>query len=99
MAFFLQSIECQEVEIGYRLAQSYWGRGLGTEAAMAVFNYGRQKYNFQRFVCIIDPQNSRSIRVAKKLGMKREKSLIYHGLDVDLYSWTEGDLLESATSK
>ena len=85
--FFIQSIEQQkEVEIGYRLAKKYWGQGLGTEAAKAVLEYGQQRFNFQRFVCLIDPENVRSIRVAQKLGMKLEKELIYHGLDVQMYS-------------
>lgn len=85
--FFIQSIEQQkEVEIGYRLAKKYWGQGLGSEAAKAVLEYGQQRFNFKRFVCLIDPENVRSIRVAQKLGMKLEKELIYHGLDVQMYS-------------
>lgn len=85
--FFLQSIEQQrEVEIGYRLAKKYWGQGLATEAAQAVLEYGQQRFRFKRFICLIDPQNTRSIRVATKLGMKLEKKLIYYGLDVAMYS-------------
>ena len=85
--FFIQSIEhIKEVEIGYRLAKKYWGKGYATEAAKAVLEYGRKRFNFQRFVCSIDPQNSRSIRVAKKLGMELEKQVIYHGLNVEMYS-------------
>ena len=85
--FFIQTIEQQkEVELGYRLAKEYWGRGLATEAAQAVLKYGRERFNFQRFVCLIDPENTRSIRVAKKLGMELEKKIIYYGLDVEVYS-------------
>ena len=85
--FFVQSIEDRkEVEIGYRLAKKYWGQGYATEAAKAVLKYGREKYNFQRFICVIDPENARSINVAKKLGMEFEKKIIYHGLDVEMYS-------------
>jgi RimJ/RimL family protein N-acetyltransferase len=85
--FFIQSIEQQkEVEVGYRLAQKYWGQGLATEAAKAVVEYGQQRFNFQRFVCLIEIENSRSIRVANKLGMTLEKKIIYHGLDVAMYS-------------
>ena len=85
--FFIQPIEQRkEVEIGYRLAKKYWGQGLGTEAAKAVLEYGQQRFNFKRFVCLIDPENVRSIRVAQKLGMKLEQELIYHGLDVQMYS-------------
>ena len=85
--FFIQSVdERKEVEIGYRLARKYWGQGYATEAAQAVLKYGRERYNFKRFVCLIDPENSRSVNVAKKLGMKLEKNLIYHGLNVEMYS-------------
>lgn len=85
--FFIQTIEQQkEVEIGYRLAKKYWGKGLATEAAQAVLRYGRERFNFQRFVCLIESENTRSIRVAKKLGMELEKKIIYYGLDVEVYS-------------
>jgi [ribosomal protein S5]-alanine N-acetyltransferase len=85
--FFIQSIEQKkEVEVGYRLAQKYWGQGLATEAAQAVVEYGQQRFNFQRFVCLIETNNIRSIRVAQKLGMTLEKKIIYHGLDVAMYS-------------
>ena len=85
--FFVQNIESdKEVEIGYRLADRYWGQGLATEAAEAVLKYGRERYNFRRYVCLIEPANVRSVRVAQKLGMAFEKQIIYHGLNVDLYS-------------
>ena len=85
--FFVQSIEeNKEVEVGYRLAKKYWGQGLATEAGLAVIKYGRERFNFQRFICLIEPENQRSIRVATKLGMKFEKKIIYHGLDVAMYS-------------
>jgi RimJ/RimL family protein N-acetyltransferase len=85
--FFIQSIEQQkEVEVGYRLARKYWGQGLATESAKAVVEYGQQRFNFQSFVCLIETENSRSIRVANKLGMTLEKKIIYHGLDVAMYS-------------
>ena len=85
--FFVQKIgDRQEVEIGYRLASKYWGQGLATEAARAIYQYGREKFNFKRFVCLIEPANSRSIRVAQKLGMKYEKNIIYHSIDVEMYS-------------
>ena len=85
--FFAQKIdERQEVEIGYRLAAKYWGQGLATEAAQAIYNYGLNKFKFQRYVCLIEPKNQRSIRVATKLGMKLEKEIIYYNKDVGVYS-------------
>ena len=85
--FFVQKIEEQaEVEIGYRLATKYWQQGFATEAVKAVCEYGKQRFNFKRFVCLIEPANERSIRVAQKLGMELEKKIVYYGIDVDMYS-------------
>ncbi|MEM7592574.1 MAG: GNAT family N-acetyltransferase [Cyanobacteria bacterium P01_A01_bin.83] len=85
--FFIQSIEQQqEAEIGYRLAKQYWGQGLATEAAQEILRYGQKRFNFKRFICLIEPENTRSVRVATKLGMKLEKMIVYHSLDVAMYS-------------
>ena len=75
----------KEIEIGYRLAKKYWGQGLATEAATAIAKYGREKFGFQRLICIIDPANKRSIRVAEKIGMKFESDTIYRGVSVRIY--------------
>ncbi len=83
----------QELEIGYRLASSFWGKGLATEAAKAVRDYGwklnksfSRSFNFSdRLICIIQAENYRSIRVAQKLGMKYEKDTVFQGIKVRVY--------------
>ena len=62
-----------EVEVAYTIAQSHWGRGLGTEAAQAILDYGFYTLGFTRLVCLIDEENGASIRVAEKIGMAFEK--------------------------
>ena len=85
--FFVQKInDRKEVEVGYRLATKYWGQGLATEAATAICEYGQKKFGLRRFVCIIEPNNVRSIKVATKLGMKLEKEIIYYGIYAEFYS-------------
>jgi [ribosomal protein S5]-alanine N-acetyltransferase len=78
--------EVQEIEMGYRFAKEHWGQGLGTEAATAVRDYAWQKLNLKRLICIIQPENTRSIRVAKKLGMEHERNMFFQGLNVGIYS-------------
>lgn len=56
-------------EIGWRLASQYWGRGLATEAARAVFRYGAEVLGFERITATIQSGNDASRRVAEKLGM------------------------------
>jgi ribosomal-protein-alanine N-acetyltransferase len=75
----------REIEIGYRFTPSYWGKGLATEAAIAVRDYGFEKLEFSSLITIIQPDNIRSVRVAEKLGMKYEKNFIFMGLQVNLY--------------
>jgi len=62
-----------EVEVAYLLAKAYWGRGLGTEAADAIVAYGFGQLHLPRLICLIDPANEASVRVALKIGMGLER--------------------------
>jgi RimJ/RimL family protein N-acetyltransferase len=62
-----------EVEVAYTIAQEYWGQGLGTEAAGAILQYGFDRLNRTRLICLIDSENIASQRVAEKIGMAFEK--------------------------
>lgn len=68
-----------EIEIGYRLARSFWGHGYATEAVLAVRDYGFNVLCLSRLVAMIDPQNVASIRVAEKAGMQYEKEVMMEG--------------------
>ena len=61
-----------EVEIGWRLRRAGWGRGLATEAALAVRDgdaFGALA--LPSLVAAARPRNRRSLRVMEKLGMRR----------------------------
>jgi RimJ/RimL family protein N-acetyltransferase len=62
-----------EVEVAFLISKSYWGQGLGTEAAQAILDYGFEKLHLPRLICLIDKDNSASIKVAEKIGMVFEK--------------------------
>jgi [ribosomal protein S5]-alanine N-acetyltransferase len=68
-----------EVEVGYRLARSYWGQGFATEAVVAILAYAFHVLCLPRLVALIDPHNTASIRVAKKVGMHYEKEVMLEG--------------------
>lgn len=68
-----------EIEIGFRLGRRYWGRGFATEAATAMRDHGFGALGLGRLVCLIDPANTASIRVAEKLGMTFEKGVLMDG--------------------
>lgn len=62
------------VEIGWRLAFDFWGRGLATEGASAVVQYAFQTLKLPSLVSFTVPANQRSRHVMEKLGMVHDPS-------------------------
>ncbi len=60
------------VEIGWRLAPAYWGRGLATEGGRAVVRYAFEHLKLPELVSFTVPANTRSRRVMDKLGMTHD---------------------------
>jgi len=64
-----------EVEIAYLLDKSFWHQGLATEAAQGILKYGFENLNLSRLICLIDPENISSQRVAERIGMTLERKV------------------------
>lgn len=64
-----------EVEVAYMIAKEYWRQGLGSEAAQGILQYGFEKLQLSRLICLIDKDNEASIKVARGLGMTFEKEV------------------------
>jgi RimJ/RimL family protein N-acetyltransferase len=56
------------VEVGWRLAGSWRGRGLATEAGAAALEFGFTTGGLDRIVSIYEPENVASGRVMERLG-------------------------------
>ena len=65
-------LEDQTAELGYDVAREMWGRGIATEAAAAVCDWGFREYGLARVYATADSRNTRSHRVMQKLGMTYE---------------------------
>jgi RimJ/RimL family protein N-acetyltransferase len=74
-----------ETELGYRLDENYWGKGLATEAAQAALQYGLDRLKLPYIIAVVEPANHASIRVIEKLGMKYCKQTYFQGLQVNVY--------------
>ncbi|MFE5855378.1 GNAT family N-acetyltransferase [Streptomyces sp. NPDC056500] len=59
-----------EIEIGWRLARSAWGKGYATAAAHTTLERVRAA-GVPRVVAMVDARNERSIAVTRRLGMDR----------------------------
>ncbi|MGE6631090.1 GNAT family N-acetyltransferase [Bacillus sp. NPDC077027] len=83
----LQKVEEKtELEIGYMLKRDAWGRGYAFEAAKGCISYGFEYMKVRRLISLINPANERSIQVAAKLGMKKEKTISKWNQTIDVYS-------------
>jgi RimJ/RimL family protein N-acetyltransferase len=60
------------LEIGWRLAHQFWGRGLAAEGAMAALAFAFDMLDEDEVVSFTADTNSRSIRVMQKIGMTED---------------------------
>ncbi len=76
----------KKTELGYRLHPKYWGQGFATEACLAIRGHAFGKLGIDELISIIDPQNKRSLEVAKRIGMHPWKEAIFHNILVQIYA-------------
>ncbi|HEY0466882.1 MAG TPA: GNAT family protein [Polyangiaceae bacterium] len=84
----LSDTEQNEAMLWYVLARDAWGHGYAAEAARAVLAFGFEELRLHRIFVDIDPRNTASLRVAEKLGLRREG----HFLET---SWLKGEWTDS----
>ncbi len=63
-------------EIGYILNEKYTGQGFATEAAKYMVKYAFKVLNLDTVIFEIQPKNTKSVNVAKRLGAKEQGSFI-----------------------
>jgi RimJ/RimL family protein N-acetyltransferase len=60
------------VDVGFAFLPKYWTKGYAFESASAVLKYAKETLGLNRILGIVNPENSASIRVLEKLGLKFE---------------------------
>lgn len=64
--------EAPQLELGYVLAQRYWGHGFMSEAVTAVVDWAFSEPSVFRIGAVCDIDNQRSARLLEKAGFERE---------------------------
>ena len=59
-------------EIAYIVNPEYWGRGIATDVATLLIEYGFSKLKLHRIFATCDPRNKGSSKVLEKVGMTLE---------------------------
>jgi ribosomal-protein-alanine N-acetyltransferase len=73
----------RRAELGYDLAQSHWGRGLGREAAAAIVTHAFASMHLNRVEAHTILDNDRSVRLLEALRFKQEAVLRAYSLEDD----------------
>jgi [ribosomal protein S5]-alanine N-acetyltransferase len=60
----------KRAEIGYDLAQSHWGLGIGTDAVGAIMQFGFEQLQLHRIEAYTIIDNFASVRLLEKLGLQ-----------------------------
>jgi len=100
-----EDISRLNAEVGYWIAEPFWGRGLATQAMADIIDYGFQTFQLKRIFAIPFPHNLASKRVLEKNGLVLEAvikdSLIKNNTMMDelIYSIREEDWKKLITSQ
>lgn len=66
------------IEIGWRLAGAFWGKGFATEAAQAALRAGFEVLKLPEIVSFTPVTNTRSRAVMERLGMQLDSATFEH---------------------
>lgn len=75
-----------ELQLLYGLSPQYWGKGLATEVAKAMIQYGFTEHKFEQIISATDVENIASARVMERIGMNFTQRINKEGLDVLYYA-------------
>ena len=82
-----------EIEIGFLLRRSAWGKGYATEAARRLVTFAFEATSLEEIVAVIDANNTGSQRVLEKCGLVHEGQRwayaeFYPGFRITRERWT-----------
>lgn len=68
-----------EIELGWSIARPYWRKGYASEAAIAVRDHALRAHDAAYLIAHIVKENTASIRVSERIGMRYEKDVDFYG--------------------
>jgi RimJ/RimL family protein N-acetyltransferase len=79
------------LEVGWTLRRASWGRGFATEGARVAVRYGFEVMRLPELISLIRPDNTRSIRVAERLGERFDGTVELLGSVAQVYRLRRDD--------
>jgi RimJ/RimL family protein N-acetyltransferase len=87
----------EELEVGYHLLRSAWGKGFATEAAIACKEFAREHRCAPSVISLIHHLNFASQAVARRNGMMNEKDTVHRGIPAMVWRASIGQPLREAS--
>lgn len=81
----LKQLNSNEIDLGYRFHKKYWNQGFATEASIQSLRVGFEDYKLKEIIGRTSQQNTASIRVLEKIGMKFYKTAPCEGIADSVY--------------
>jgi len=72
-------------DLGYRMLPEYWGKGLATEAVVALLDYARDVLGLKKIVAEVVDQNTASSNLLIKVGFRHTGTNSKRGFTVHRY--------------
>ena len=82
-----------EIELGWMLTPSAWGRGYATEAGLAIRDEAFERLRLESVIAVHHPSNLASRRIIEKLGLTFEREIGTDDWPLPLYRLTRQDWL------
>jgi ribosomal-protein-alanine N-acetyltransferase len=104
VSLFVRNRQFRTGEVAYIVHPDFWGRGIASEMAEAIVDWGFAELHLHRVYGTCDPRNVGSARVLQKLGMTHEGRMRHTALirdgwrDSDLYALLEDEWRGRASS-
>lgn len=82
-----------DIDLGFALLSEYEGKGYAFEASKGMLEYSFNELNIKKIAAITVPDNTRSINLLKKLGMKDGGTIMHpeENKELPLFLYTTGN--------
>lgn len=78
--------DTDKIEISWELHRDWWGKGLATEAGLAVLRFGFEVHHLKRIISVTAPWNAAARRVMERIGLQEQDVRQWKGIEVVWYA-------------
>ncbi len=87
------------LELGWTISKSVWGKGYAVESARLALDWGFDNLDTNEIISAIHPDNTRSVRVAERLGERFARDGTVHGAPCRIFAITRDEWHAAAKAR